>query len=263
MMNILAKLLPAKTAITSDSIRAEIARNDSEVASLQAKLSRAEAAIATLDDAEHVKVIEASAATRRAIDRLNAARTHLEAELPLRAVEEEALARAAADEALRQRAEACRKANTVEAKKLLDEYNTHATRVADVVAKLKDIDSERETINTALRLNPVAEGIASYNQIHRKAADRQASEQKAMRHVWVYSDGSVEQAPLDSDGNPKRPDKKWIHHEQRYITANIEKREIVVGRTSFRPGCSELSLTGNIILPPGFSGGASHWTPKA
>jgi hypothetical protein len=254
-MNILAKRLPAKTPITSDSIRAEIVRNESEVASLQAKLSRAEAAIAALDDAEHVKVIEASAATRRAIDRLNAARAHLELELPLRAAEEETQARAAVDDALRSRAAGAVKANNDIAAKLLRDYDRLANQMGDILQRLSDISAETAAVNAALRSNPVADAVVDFNQIHRKAADRQA--------VWVYSDGSVEQALLDSDGNPKRPDKKWIHHEQRYITANIEKREIVVGRTSFRPGCSELSLTGNIILPPGFSGGASHWTPTA
>ncbi|RTL61579.1 MAG: hypothetical protein EKK42_34680 [Pseudonocardiaceae bacterium] len=257
-MNILAKLLPAKTAITSDSIRAEIVRNESEVASLQTKLARADASIAALDDAEHIKVIEASAATRRAIDRLNAARAHLEAELPLRAAEEEAAAKVAGDEALRQRADACRKATTKEAAKLLADYDKLAIQIGDILARLDEIANETNAVNSALHSNPVAESVTDFNTVHRKHPDRLATERRELRPVYVWGDGTVEPADLDSDGNPKRPEKKWIHHEQRYTTANIEQREIVVARSHFRPGHYENPLSA-IHLPPAFAGGKAAW----
>ncbi|MBR0982241.1 hypothetical protein JQ554_09335 [Bradyrhizobium diazoefficiens] len=100
---------------------------------------------------------------KRAIMRLEARANHLVTELPNVIAAEEAAAKVAADDALRQRAEAARKANTKEAAELLADYAVHAARVAEVIAKLEAIDIETAAVNAALRFNPVAESIAGYD----------------------------------------------------------------------------------------------------
>ena len=70
-MGILDRLLPAKAAITSSTIRAEIDRANDEITAHRAKITTAESTIATLDDDAHVRVIENNAALGRAIARLN------------------------------------------------------------------------------------------------------------------------------------------------------------------------------------------------
>lgn len=95
--------------------------------------------------------------------RLEARANHLVTELPNVIAAEEAAAKVAADDALRQRAEAARKANTKEAAELLADYAVHAARVAEVIAKLEAIDIETAAVNAALRFNPVAESIAGYD----------------------------------------------------------------------------------------------------
>lgn len=274
-MGILERLFPKNAPITSESIRDAIVHNESEVASLRAKLSRGEGTIATLDDAEHVKVIEASAATRRAIDRLTAARAHLEEELPRVIAAEEAAAKAAADEALRQRAEACRKANTVESKKLLSEYDKLASAMGDVFARLSEIADEANAVNTMLHLNPVADHVPLFDTIHRRTPAVEASERRAMVPHWVYKDAPTQRgevhvgdtelavrATIGEDGNPVRPG--GVHYDRfgRPIQPRLEQRE-VVSRTYYTPGRYELSLTHNVVLPPAFSGGTTYWPRKS
>lgn len=248
-------------AITSGMVRDEIARAESEIAALRTNLDGALSALATMTDAEHVKAEADVAATKRAISRLEARITHLNIELPNVLAAEEAAAKVAADEALRRRVETARKANTKEAAALLREYDKLAAQIGDILARLDEIATEANAVNGELRTNPVAEHVAHYTMIHRKHPDRPASERREMRPCWVYDDGTVSETALDSAGNPKHPEPKWIHHTQRLAEPRIESREVVVERTSFRPGHREISLS-EVRLPPGFVGGAFHWPRK-
>lgn len=270
-MSFLAKLMPAKAPITSESIRAEIANAEAEIAASRDKLSGALTGIALMSDSEHQKAEADIAATKRAIARLEARVNHLTDELPRVIAKEEAAAKAAADEALRQRAEACRKANTVEAKKLLASYGEHAEAIASILAKLKDMDSEREAVNAALRVDPVAEGVVGYNQIHRKHPDRQASERRKTAPHWVYDEPArlkdepladypptFVRATLDEHGNPIRPGAIYYNRFGRPVQPRLENREVVVSRIHFRPGHHENPLSA-IHLPPAFAGGNTHW----
>lgn len=113
-MGILQRLFPAKTIITSETIKAEIERAESELANHREKVQAANVSVALLSDEAHVKIENEIAADRRAITRLQALVTHLSDELPAIIEDEEAARAAAKDEALRKRAEDCRKANIVE-----------------------------------------------------------------------------------------------------------------------------------------------------
>lgn len=270
-MGMIEKLFGGKTAITSAAIKAKIANAESEIAANYDKLAGALVDIATMTDAEHIKAEADIAATKRAIARLDATVAHLTGELPNIIAKEEAAAKTAADEALRQRAEASRKANTVEAKKLLASYAEHAGAIADILAKLKDMDSEREAINAALRVSPVADGVESYNHLHRKHPDRQASERREMAPHWVYDEPArlkdelladhaptIIRATLDEHGNPIKPGEVHYNRFGRPVQPRLENREVVVSRTHFRPGHYENPLSA-IHLPPAFAGGKAAW----
>jgi hypothetical protein len=125
-MGILQRLFPAKTTITSATIKAEIEYSEAEINRLQAEIGPKLAAIATMDDAEHVKAEADVSASKRAVARLDSRIAHLQSELPTALAAEEAAAKAAADAALRARAEACRKANEKEAAKLLTSTPTRS-----------------------------------------------------------------------------------------------------------------------------------------
>lgn len=262
-MLILDKLFGAKAiAITSAMIHDEIANAESEIAAHRTKLSGALSAIAVMSDAEHVKAEADIAATKRAIARLESRIAHLDTELPKVISSEETAAKIAADEALRRRADASRKANTKEAAALLRDYDKLAGQIGGILARLDEIANETNNVNGVLRLNPVTETIASYSVLHRKHPDQPRSERRAMRPTWVYDDGTTEEARLDAEGNPKRAEPKWGFREQRFLTPRLENREVVVGRTDFRPGRYEDHL-GAIHLPPGFAGGITHWPRKS
>jgi DNA repair exonuclease SbcCD ATPase subunit len=175
-MGILEKFFPAKTVVTSAIILAEITERESEIKRLQAEIGPKLAAIATMADAEHQAAEVDVAANKRAIERLDARIAHLQSELPAIIEAEEATAKAAADAALRARAEACRKANEKEAAKLLAAYDEHASAIGGIIAKLKAMDGEREAINAELRANPVCETVASYVDIHRTTPGTEATE---------------------------------------------------------------------------------------
>lgn len=258
-MNMIAKFFSKNTVVTSETIRAEIGRTQLEISSLHGKLDGVMAGVATMTDAEHIAAEADVAAIKRAITRLEARVAHLTDELPEVLADEEATAKTAANEALRQRAEAARKANSKEAATLLRDYEKLASQIGDILSRLNEISSETDLVNQALRANPVvAEGVIGWDALYRKHTDREASEQREMRPVWAYTDGTEEPAVMDSEGKPKRPDAKWIHHEQRFVTANLERREVVIGRTSFRPGRHEEPLSG-VRLPPAFAGGSFAW----
>ncbi len=167
-MSFLERLFPKNTPITSASILAERERAEFEIVSHRAKLEGAMASIATMTDEQHVAAEASIAATKRAISRLEAKVAHLNDELPGVIAAEEVATQAARDTALRQRAEACRKANTIEAKKLLAEYDKLAAAMGDVFARLSEIADETNAVNAALRFNPIAESVSLYDAIYRR-----------------------------------------------------------------------------------------------
>jgi hypothetical protein len=275
-MGLIDKLLGSKTAITSSSIRAEIERCESEIANHRAKIASAEAEIATLDDAAHVKVIETNAALSRAIARLEARVATLDIELPAILAAEEAAAKAEADAALLKRATAARKSNSAEAKKLLEQYADHAAAIADVLTKLKAITTETTAVNELLRSNPVCEGgVVGYNTIHRSTPGTEAVEQRARVPHWVYRDappqpdevypGSAEtvvRATLDPvTGKPIAPAGAHYGRFGQVIQPVLEMREVVT-RSGGRRAVHAPSLS-DVRLPPAFAGGVWAWPRKS
>jgi hypothetical protein len=93
-MGILEKFFPAKTVITSATMHAEIDRSEAEIARLHAEIGPKLAAIATMNDTEHVKAEADIAATKRPIARLDARIAHLQSALPTVIAAEEAAQRA-------------------------------------------------------------------------------------------------------------------------------------------------------------------------
>jgi hypothetical protein len=270
-MGILEKFFPAKTTITSATIRAEIDYSEAEITRLNAEIGPKLAAIATMNDSEHVKIEADIAATKRAIARLDARIAHLNDELPAVLAAEEAATKAEADAALIERAEAARKANTIESKKLLTEFDKLAAQMGGVLDKLKLIKAETEAVNAALRSNPAAEMVQSYEDIYRAIPGTQATEQRARVPHWVYRDapprpdevypGETEEAlraAIDSAGNPIKPAGVRYGRFGQIITPTLEQREIVVARSPARPPRYEHSLE-DVRLPAGFAGGKWHW----
>ncbi len=135
-MSFLERLFPKNTPITSTSIRDEISRTESELANVHDQLTAVFDGLATMTDDQHEAAEKKSAGLKRARARLEARIKELTNELPAIQAAEDATAKAAADGALRQRAEACRKANTIEAKKLLAEYDKLAAAMGGVFARL-------------------------------------------------------------------------------------------------------------------------------
>lgn len=260
-MNILNRIFPKTATITSDSIRAEIAHAEAEIATHRGNLANAMTDVATMTDAEHMKAESDIAATKRAITRLEARANALTAELPQVIAAETAAAKVAADQALRQRAEASRKATDKEAAKLLSEYAKHAAQVGDILTRLNEIGRESEAVNQALRDNPVAEPVQHYDSIHRKNPDREASEKREMRDVWVYADGSVTEAKRRDDSTLIEPTRYRDPMRAHDPKPTLERREIVVGRTSFRRGEYIEGLSA-VRLPPAFVG-QSFFYPRS
>lgn len=142
-MGMIEKFFGGKaSAITSVMIRDEIARAEGEINTLRTKLGSALAGVATMSDAEHIKVEGEIAAIERAVMRLEARVAYLNTELPTVIEAEGAAAKTATDEALRQRAEMARKANEKEAAKLLADYNAHAAKIGDILARLEEIAAD-------------------------------------------------------------------------------------------------------------------------
>lgn len=278
-MSILERFFSGKTTvINSMLIRAEIERCESEIAALRGNMDGVMTGLATMTDADHLAVESDIAATKRAIARLDARVAHLTAELPRVIAAEEAAAKVAIDEALRQRADAARKANTKEAAKLLSEYEKLAGPMADILARFAAIDAERDAVNEALHKNPVAEGVIGYSTLHRKTPDRPANKRFEPRLCWVYrypasprdtettkyvqipASEEVREATLGPDGKPI-PVGAVIYDQfgrNIIIHPKLETREIVVEQTMERKGVYEEPLS-EISLPPGFAGGKRYW----
>jgi hypothetical protein len=167
-MSIITKLFSKSSVITSDMIRNEINEAESKIADHRAKIQAANVSVALLSDEAHVKIENEIAADRRAIMRLQTLVSHLNDELPKVEAAEEAAQAAAKDEALRKRAEECRKMNTVESKKLLTEFDKLASQMGDVLARIKEIADETMSVNKALHANPVADSIICYEDLYRQ-----------------------------------------------------------------------------------------------
>jgi hypothetical protein len=167
-MSIITRFFSKSAVITSDMIQAEIERAEGEIVTLQSKLAAARSGIMLLSDSEHQTVEQSSAVTKRAIDRLDMRVAHLQSELPAVLAAEAAAQAAAKDEALRQRAAACRNANTVESKKLLTEFDKLASQMGDVLARLHEIADETNSVNQALHRNQVADSVVHYGTLYRK-----------------------------------------------------------------------------------------------
>jgi hypothetical protein len=269
-MGILDRLLPAKTAATSTSIRAEIERAESEIAAHSAKIAGMLNGIAGMTDEQHVAAEANAAALRRAVTRLESRVTTLAAELPAIVKAEESAAAAERDAALLKRAKAATKANTVDARALLSIYADQAAAIADVLAKLKAIDAETTAVNTALRSNPVTEAVTGYNTLHRTIAEQAATERREMAPHWIYRDAppqpdevfldqteTVVRATLDSNGKPIPPAGAHYGRFGQVIPPQLEQREVVTcsgGRRAVHaPDLTE------VRLPPASAGDEWHW----
>jgi hypothetical protein len=181
-MSMITRFFAKSAVITSDMIRKEIERAESETVTLHSKLAAARSGVMFMSDSEHRAVEAGGAATERAITRMDARISHLQSELPaVFFAAEEAAQAVAKDEALRKRANECRKANAKEAKVLLASYAQHANAIGDVIARLKEITDETNTLNQALHRNPVADSVVSYDTLHRKHPDRSATERISFR----------------------------------------------------------------------------------
>lgn len=166
-MSIISRFFAKSAVITSDMIQAEINRAEGEIVTLQSKLAAARSGIMFMSDSEHRAVEADATAIERAITRLEARIAHLQSDFPALIESEKAAQAAAKDEALRRRAEECRKMNTVESKQTLVEIDKLSSQLGDQLARLKEIGDEVNFVNQALRLNPVAERITCYENLYR------------------------------------------------------------------------------------------------
>lgn len=167
-MSVITKFFSKSSVITSDMIRNEISEAERKIADHRAKIQAANVSVALLSDEAHVKIENEIAGDRRAITRLEARASLLTEQLPAVLAAEEAAEAAAKDEALRNRAEACRKANAVEGKKLLTEFDKLASQMGDVLARIKEIADETNSVNQALRLSPLADSVICYENLYRR-----------------------------------------------------------------------------------------------
>jgi predicted nucleic acid-binding Zn-ribbon protein len=167
-MNFITKLLGSKVAVTSAGIRNEIEKAENEAAALRDKIEGMLSGLAVMTDEQHLAAESNVAALRRAITRLEVRANTLAAELPAVIATEEAAQIAAKNDALRSRVEACRKANTVESKKLLTEFDKLASQMGDIFARLNEIADETNSVNTALKNNRVADSVTGYETLYRR-----------------------------------------------------------------------------------------------
>jgi len=257
-MGMLEKFFGGKAGIiTADLVRKDIASAEAQIAAHRTNLETALANIATMDDAQHRAAEEDMALIRRSIARLEARVSQLAAELPGIVAAEEIAAKVAAEETLRRRRENAFKANTKGAAALLHRFDKAATEIAAVLAALEELDAETTAVNAELRRTPVAAHVPSYTDIHRRNADREASEKREVRLGWVDGDGNFREATIDKEGRPV-PSPPSVDRHGRLVPPRLERREVVVERTHFRAGHYEESLSG-VRLPPAFAGGEYYW----
>jgi hypothetical protein len=267
-MRLLNHIFGKKTP-NSAAIAAEIEKVRKEHDEALASRGAALAGLSMMDDATHQKAEVEYEAYRRAADRAAARIVDLErAHGDAIATEAEA-AKIAAEAAHQKRVEAARNAVEIEGAEHLREYAHHAAAIADVLVRLAEIDEEAKACR-----------VPGIDQTHRKHPDQQASEHRETRPCWVYTIRHAEElgdnkwgyhdeeivspATIDANGNPVPFGGAPVARNpaQAVTTPRIEMREIVVGRTKFRPGRSEDSL-GSVRLPPAFADNSGwHW-PRA
>lgn len=266
-MGLMEKFFGKSAAITSAMIRAEIDRARDELTATRTELSTALGGIAIMSDSEHQKADERAATLRRAVARFEAKIAGLESELPAVIAAEEAAAAAAANEALRQRAEAARKASTKEAAKLLAEYDSIAAKIGDILSRLGEINTETVEVNKALRLNPInIESVPSYADIHRKHPDSVTEAVVENKMCWVTTDpatGGETARPADTDarGNFVPPFTMYdtTTGTQKSAPGRFERREVVTIPERRRAGALLHGLN-DVRLPPGsIATGGWHW----
>jgi hypothetical protein len=260
-MNILNHIFGKKTP-TSTTIAAEIEKARKEHDNAIAKRGAALAGLGAFSDAEHVQAEAEYETHRRAADRAAARITELEkAHAEALATEAEA-ERIAAEQRLRDRVEAARRAVEIEAAELLRAYDNHAAEIGDILARLEEIDGETRAVNEAVRRRSDIEGVASIDTVHRKHQDRQASERSEKRLCWVHHDGFVTEAKKDTAGELIRPPRSFDRTFGYHPEPKLEEREVVVELSRFRPGRYESPLSA-ILLPAAFAGSAVHWPRKS
>ena len=276
-MKILNHIFGKKTP-TSTAIAAEIEKARAEHAEAILKRGAALAGLSTMSDAEHVKAEAEYQAQRRAADRAEARVAELEK------AHADALGTEAAEterekaERFHQRVEAVRKAVEVESAELLAQYDRRAAALADVLTRLEAINAEANAVNEAGRHTPGFEPVRNTDAAHRKLPDRLPSERREKRLCWVFkypasppdtervkyqteaAREEVIEATIGADGKaiPIPPERYNYYGRELIIRPTLETREIVIERTSFRPGRIENPLSA-IHLPPGFAFGKPHW----
>lgn len=276
-MKLLNHIFGKKTP-TSLAIAAEIEKARAEHTAAVAERGAALAGLSIMSDAEHIKAEAEYQAQRRAADRAEARVADLEkAHAEALAVEAEA-ERQAESERFRQRVEAARHAIEIDGARLLAEYDQHAAPLADVLTRLDAINAEVNAINEAGQHVPSFEPVCNIDVAHRKHPDRLPSERREKRPCWVVkypasppdtermkyqteaAREEVIEATIGADGKaiPIPPERYNYYGRELIIRPMLETREIVIERTSFRPGRIENPLSA-IHLPPGFAFGKPHW----
>lgn len=277
-MSVLKYIFGKKTP-TSTALAAEIEKARAERDNAVEKRGAALAGLGTMSEAEHVQAEAAYETHRRAADRAEARVADLETALA-DALAVEAVAEEQAEaERFRSRVEAARNAVEVESAKLLLIFDERASAIADVLARLGELEAERQAVNEAGRCVPGFEPVRSIDEAHRKHPDQPEAVVTEPRQCWVYRyPGSprdterlkfqreaareeVVEATINPNTGKAIPVPAARHDyygRELIIVPTLETREIVVSRANYRPGRYEVSLTG-IVLPAGFAGGTAHW----
>ncbi|WP_027567559.1 hypothetical protein [Bradyrhizobium sp. URHA0013] len=277
-MSILKSLF-GKKPITSTAIAAEIEKARAEQDAALAKRGAALAGLGLMDDAAHQKAEAEYEVHRRAADRAAARLAALDAAHAKALAAEVEAEKNAEEERFSQRIAAARRAVNIEAAELLAKYDQHAAAIADILARLNQIDAEAQACNETGRYISGFEAVRSTDVAHRKNPDRYASERREKRLCWVFrypasppdtervsfhreaAREEVVQATISADTGraiPVGPERYNYFGREIIIKPVLEEREIVLERTKFRAGGLEASLS-DIMLPAGIAGGVRHW----
>ena len=241
-MNVLTAIWPKAKKITSEAIAAEIQRAEADLAATHEKLNVVFDGLAVFTEDQHVAAEEKATALRRYSERLQARIDALRVEHETALAVEAEAAKLAAEVAHRKRVEAAHSAVEVEAADLLRSYNEHAATIGDIITRLTEIENEAREC-----------GVPGVNTTHRKHPDREATEHREQRLCWMSHDGSVTEAHKNAAGEYTTPTR--YHGEP---PPRLEMHDIIVSRTTFRPGRYEEGLS-EVRLPPAFAGGDWAW----
>lgn len=234
--------------ITTDTTAKLLASHNAERDTLRKTLADLEATLsnpAILTDAEHKGAEEQHDATRRALLRVDAQIAELQTALG-NATKAEARA------ALDARAKTARHAVEVEAAGLLAKYDEHAAAVAAILARLKEIETERDAVNTEL-LKARLPAVLGVDDVHRRELDTVTPEQRSVTKEWRFPDGR--QAMVMR----KNAEGRLVPEEIGAIEVEVEH----VTPETRTPGRRLPPLDeGSLKLPPGRVGVEPHW-PRA